>query len=121
VMPRAIGTRWLSVVESAIGAGVASGVFWLFGWAFEKIRHRQGLGLGDIKMIAMIGAFLGLRLTMFSLFAASLIGSVVGVIYIFATRKKASEYHLPFGSFIGAATLAVAMLSDVVSVWLPKR
>jgi leader peptidase (prepilin peptidase)/N-methyltransferase len=88
---------------------------------FEKVRHREGLGLGDVKMIAMIGAFLGLRLTLLTLFAASLIGSVVGLIYIFATRKKAAEYHLPFGSFIGAAALAVTMLTEVVSVWLSKK
>ncbi len=121
VLPVRWGPRWLSVVESAIGAGVASGGFWLFGWAFEKIRHREGLGLGDVKMIAMIGAFLGLRLTLLTLFAASLLGSVVGLIYIFATRKKASEYHLPFGSFIGAAALAVALLNEVIIVWLPKK
>ena len=72
-------------------------------------------------MLAMIGAFVGLRLTLLTVFAASLIGSVVGVIYIYSTRKKASEYHLPFGSFIGAAALAVGMLADVVSVWLPKK
>jgi leader peptidase (prepilin peptidase) / N-methyltransferase len=121
IAPFAIGTRWLSVIEAVLGAVVASGIFWVFGWAFEKIRHREGLGLGDVKMLAMIGAFMGLRLTLLTVFAASLIGSVVGVIYIYSTRKKASEYHLPFGSFIGAAALAVAMLADVVSVWLPKR
>jgi prepilin signal peptidase PulO-like enzyme (type II secretory pathway) len=72
-------------------------------------------------MIAMIGAFLGLRLTLLTLFAASLIGSVVGMSYIFATRKKAAEYELPFGSFIGAAALVVTMLTEVVSVWLSKK
>jgi leader peptidase (prepilin peptidase) / N-methyltransferase len=121
IIPFAVGTRWLSVVEAAIGAGVASGLFWVFGWIFEKVRHREGLGLGDVKMIAMIGAFLGLRLTLFTMFVASLMGSVIGLTYIFATRKKAAEYHLPFGSFIGAAALAVALWSDVVSVWLPKK
>ncbi len=121
ILPTSWGPRWISMGESVLGAGVASGVFWLFGWAFEKIRHREGLGLGDVKMLAMIGAFLGLRLTLLTVFAASLIGSVVGLIYIYATRKKASEYHLPFGSFIGAAALAVAMLGEVISVWLPKK
>ena len=121
VLPVAIGTRWLSVTEAAMGAGVTAGVFWGFGWVFEKVRHREGLGLGDVKMIALIGAFLGLRLTLLTLFAASLIGSVVGMIYIFATRKKAAEYELPFGSFIGAAALVVTMLTEVVSVWLSKK
>jgi leader peptidase (prepilin peptidase)/N-methyltransferase len=121
VAPFAIGTRWLSVIESVIGASVVSGIFWGFGWAFEKIRHREGLGLGDVKMIAMIGAFLGLSATLLTLFVASLLGSVIGLTYILATRKKASEYHLPFGSFIGAAALVVAMLNGVVSVWMTKK
>lgn len=121
ILPLTVKMRWRSVAEAVIGAGGASGVIWLIGWAFEKIRHREGLGLGDVKMIAMIGAFLGLSQTIFVLFVASVFGSVVGLIYIFATRKKASEYHLPFGSFIGAAALAVAVLNEVVSVWLPKK
>ena len=72
-------------------------------------------------MVAMIGAFLGLSQTLVTMFAASLLGSIVGLTYIFATRKKASEYHLPFGSFIGAAGLAVAMLYEVLVVWLPRK
>jgi len=121
VMPFAIATRWRSVADAVIGAGGAGGVFWLIGWGFEKIRHREGLGLGDVKMVAMIGAFLGLSQTLVTMFAASLLGSIVGLTYIFATRKKASEYHLPFGSFIGAAGLAVTMLYEVLVVWLPRK
>jgi leader peptidase (prepilin peptidase) / N-methyltransferase len=121
VMPRPLPAAWVSLIEAALGAGITSGVFWLFGWAFEKVRHREGLGLGDVKMIAMIGAFLGLRLTLLTMFVASLAGSVIGLIYIYATRRKASEYGLPFGSFIGAAAVIVALVMQVLAELLPKK
>lgn len=119
--PMRIAPRWLSLIESALGAGVASGVFWVFGWAFEKIRNREGLGLGDVKMLAMVGSFLGLLLTIETVFVASLAGTVIGLIYIFATRRKASEYGLPFGSFIGGAALVVALVNNVIAVWLTRK
>ena len=96
----------LSVGESALGAGVSSGAIWLVGAIYQKLRHREGLGFGDVKMIAMIGAFLGLNFALLTLIVASLAGAVVGLIYIFVTGKDASTYELPFGSFLGLAGLA---------------
>jgi leader peptidase (prepilin peptidase)/N-methyltransferase len=112
-----MGPRWASVVESAFGAGVASGSIWLVGWLFLKIRHREGLGLGDVKMIAMIGAFLGLQESLLTLIAASLLGAVGGLIYIVVTKKDMSTYEIPFGSFLGAAALAIAMWGNVLRTW----
>ncbi len=100
---------WPSVIEAAIGAGVMSGMIWLVGWLYQKVRHREGMGFGDVKMIAMIGAFLGLQWTLMTLIAAAFVGAIGGLIYIFLARKKASEYELPFGSFLGIAALAVAI------------
>ncbi len=110
-LPRTVGIRWDSLIESALGAAVPTALFWFFGWAFEKIRHKEGLGLGDVKMIAMIGAFLGLRMSLFTMFVAALVGSVLGLIYIFATRKEAGSYQLPFGSFLGIAAVGVGFLA----------
>jgi len=118
--PLRIAPRWLSLIEAALGAGVASGAFWVFGWLFEKIRHREGLGLGDVKMLAMVGSFLGLLLTIETVFVASVAGTVIGLIYIYAAKKKASEYGLPFGSFIGGAALLVGLLNNVIAVWLRR-
>jgi len=94
-----------SVLEALIGAGVGGGSIWFVGWMYEKLRKREGLGFGDVKMIAMIGAFLGLRWALTTLILASLAGSVIGLAFILATRKKASEYELPFGSFLGGTAL----------------
>jgi leader peptidase (prepilin peptidase) / N-methyltransferase len=103
--------RLQSLTESAIGAGLTSGIIWFVGWLYEKIRHREGLGFGDVKMIAMIGAFLGLKAALLTLIAASLFGSIIGLGYIFLARKDASTYELPFGSFIGLAALVVAVFA----------
>jgi leader peptidase (prepilin peptidase) / N-methyltransferase len=114
LMPYSMGERALSVSEAAIGAALSGGSIWLVGWIYQRVRHRDGLGLGDVKMIAMIGAFLGLQSALLTLIAASVLGAIGGLIYVFATGKEASTYELPFGSFIGVAALAVARFGESV-------
>lgn len=120
LLPLSVDPKWKSLGESIIGAGVASGIIFLVGWAYQKLRHRDGLGFGDVKMIAMIGAFLGLQWALLTLIGASLLGSLGGLIYIYIARKDASTYELPFGSFLGTAALAVAMFTQVMVVWYSK-
>lgn len=110
-LPRWLDPRWPSLAESAFGAAVGSGAIWLVGYLYEKFRHREGLGFGDVKMIAMIGAFMGLRLALLTLILASLIGSIGGLLYIRLTRKDPATYELPFGSFLGLAALLVAAMN----------
>ncbi len=102
------GPRILSVAESVLGAGVSSFALWGVGALYFKIRGREGLGFGDVKMVAMIGAFLGLHGALLTIMLGSLAGSVLGLAYILATRKAVSTYELPFGSFLGAAALFIA-------------
>ena len=101
--------RWISVSESVVSAAFPCIVIWLVGWIYEKFRHREGLGLGDVKMIAMIGAFLGLRDALGTLILASVVGAVGGVIYVLWTKKEMATYELPFGSFLGFAALAISV------------
>jgi leader peptidase (prepilin peptidase)/N-methyltransferase len=111
---------WSSLAESAFAAIVGAGSIWLVGFLYQKIRHREGMGLGDVKMIAMIGAFMGLRVALMTLIVASLLGSVIGLIFIRATKRDAATYELPFGSFLGAAGLLIALAGQVLSVWFPR-
>jgi leader peptidase (prepilin peptidase)/N-methyltransferase len=115
-IPYSWGERWQSLGESAFAAAVGSGSIWLVGWFYMKIRHREGLGFGDVKMIAMIGAFVGLRLSLMTLILASIAGSVLGLAYIKLTHKDAATYELPFGSFLGATALIVALWNNVIAV-----
>lgn len=112
-----LDARWTSVAEGVLGAALPAGFLWLGGLLFEKIRHKEGLGLGDIKMLAMIGAFLGTQATLLTLILGSVAGSVIGLIYIRATGKDASTYQLPFGTFLGLAGIVVALAGQQVIRW----
>jgi len=119
-MPSRWWPGWFSLAESAFGAMVGAGSIWLIGYLYEKFRHREGMGLGDVKMIATIGAFMGLRVALQTLILASLMGSIIGLIYIRVTKREAATYELPFGSFLGAAALLIALAGNVFSVWFPR-
>jgi leader peptidase (prepilin peptidase)/N-methyltransferase len=99
------GGMVVSLAESAVGAVVPAGMLWQGGWLYEKVRHREGLGFGDVKMIATMGAFLGVHATLLVLILGSILGSVLGLTFILLARKDASSYELPYGSFLGAAAL----------------
>jgi leader peptidase (prepilin peptidase)/N-methyltransferase len=101
-----------SLAESLFGAALPTGFLWLTGELFQRVRHKEGLGFGDVKMMAMVGAFLGLTGSLQTLILGSLVGSVVGVAYILLTKKDHKSYELPFGSFLGAAALVVALIEQ---------
>jgi leader peptidase (prepilin peptidase)/N-methyltransferase len=98
---------WLAA--SASGAFLPAFILWGTGWLYGKIRHRDGLGFGDVKLVAMIGSFLGLQAALLTLVLGSVAGSLIGYSYIKLTGKDAATYELPFGTFLGAAALAVAI------------
>ena len=100
--------RLASVVESIFSALFCAFALYLVGAAYQRIRHKEGLGFGDVKMVAMIGAFLGLQGALLTMIVGSVLGSVVGLVYIWVTGKDMSSYELPFGSFLGIAALLVA-------------
>lgn len=104
----------LSLIESLLGSVVCAGVLWGVGYLYERFRNKEGLGFGDVKMVMMIGAFLGLQGALLTVIAGSILGSVVGLIYIYSTGKNASTYELPFGSFLGLAASLVAIWGEVV-------
>ena len=106
-----LSERLRSVGSSVLGAGLPAFFLWGGGWLYQKVRHREGLGLGDVKLIAMVGAFLGLQNALFTLILGSIAGSIVGYTYIKATGKDASTYELPFGTFLGLAALVAAFMS----------
>jgi leader peptidase (prepilin peptidase)/N-methyltransferase len=101
--------RWVFAAEAAAGAALPAFFLWGGGWLYEKVRHREGLGFGDVKLIAMVGSFLGLRGALITLILGSFAGSVLGYGYIKATGKDPATYELPFGTFLGAAGLIVAV------------
>lgn len=106
--------RWIPFAEACFAAAFAGGSLWLVGNLYYLIRKREGLGFGDVKMIAMVAAYLGLSGALLTLILGSLAGSIIGLAYIHIAKKNASTYELPFGSFLGAA----ALLLVVAGGWL---
>jgi len=106
----------LSLTDAVIGAAAGSGLLWLVSEAYFRFRGREGMGLGDVKMMLMAGAFLGLKRTLLTIFAGSILGSFLGVAFILA-RRKGSDYELPFGTFLGMAALLVVFFGTPVVNW----
>jgi leader peptidase (prepilin peptidase)/N-methyltransferase len=120
-LPSTLGPHWTSVAEAAFAAACASGITWLIGWTYEKLRHREGMGLGDVKMMATAGAFLGLSGGLLTLFLGSTLGAVSGIVFVFVTSQDDKlGYELPFGSFLGIAAFLVAIYSRLLTVWYPQ-
>jgi leader peptidase (prepilin peptidase)/N-methyltransferase len=103
-----------SIAESVLGAVLPALFLWLGGWLYFKMRHREGLGLGDVKLVAMVGSFLGLRGALLTLILGSISGSIIGYSYIKLAHKDPDTYELPFGSFLGAAALVAALVGNQV-------
>ncbi len=103
---------WLkSPLESLLGGLFCSGMLWLVRFLYFQIRHKEGMGLGDVKMVGMLGAFFGLMPALFSLMAGAMLGSVIGLLQILFTKKDAGTYEVPFGSYLGIAALAIAFFA----------
>jgi leader peptidase (prepilin peptidase) / N-methyltransferase len=106
---------------SLIGILVGGGVLFGVAEAYYRVRHEEGLGMGDVKMLAMIGAFLGWKLALLTLMMASLGGTLIGVLLI-VTRRGSMKYALPFGTFLAlgaaaAATVGPALLDWYLGLW----
>src|SRR5207253_5394363 len=102
--------------SSLIGILVGSGVLWLIAEAYYRIRHEEGLGMGDVKMLAMVGAFLGWQLTLLTLMLASFSGTIIGLLLI-VTKRGGMKYALPFGTFLALGAAAAATVGPAVLHW----
>ena len=94
----------ITMMDALIGALAGGGVLWIIARGYELIRKQEGMGLGDVKMLAMIGAFQGWEAVPFSLLVGSMIGTVVGIGTIIARRGKL-DMEIPFGPFLAAGAL----------------
>jgi leader peptidase (prepilin peptidase)/N-methyltransferase len=104
---------WL---DSLIGITIGGGSLWLIGEVYFRVRHEEGMGFGDVKMLAMIGAFLGWKLMLLTLVLSSFLGSAVGIAMIVSKRGDL-KYALPFGTFLAIAAIAAAFGGDQIVDW----
>jgi len=106
----------LSFVDAVLGVAAGSGLLCLVAEGYFRLRGREGMGLGDVKMMALVGAFLGLRRALLTVLAGSLLGSVIGLAWILLAGKG-RNYELPFGTFLGAGALLVVFFGTPALNW----
>ncbi len=124
--------RLLSFADALLGAAIGGSFFYGVAMVYLRARGREGMGLGDVKLMAMVGAFLGLRLTVVTIFGASLVGSLFGLgtvlnVWLKRTRRRMRRnrepgnvarrrawrsaravyhyYEIPFGVFLGGTAI----------------
>jgi leader peptidase (prepilin peptidase)/N-methyltransferase len=104
------------IVDALIGVLIGGGVLWLIGEAYFRYSGHEGMGGGDVKMLAMIGAFLGWKLVLVTLVLSSVLGSVIGLIVI-AARKGGLKYALPYGTFLALGALVASLAGEAIVNW----
>jgi leader peptidase (prepilin peptidase)/N-methyltransferase len=100
-----------------LGASVGFGVFYGFAWLYEKMTGRSGLGGGDVKLLALIGAFLGVQGVFSTILISSVLGSIVGIAWGFLSgRKRVMRVAIPYGPFLVLGALVEYFFGEVL--WL---
>jgi leader peptidase (prepilin peptidase)/N-methyltransferase len=138
-----LAARLFSLLDSVLGAAVGASFIYGAGAIYLRWRGAEGMGFGDVKLMAMVGAFLGMKLTIFTIFAASLAGSMFGlttvlVVWIKRTHRFARRlanlqaarrrgwqsaqmvyrhYQMPFGVFLGSMALLALFVGNQFLSW----
>ena len=103
-------------VACAIGAASGAGILWLIRWGWKRATGVDGMGLGDVKMMAMIGAFLGWRQIGLVLFLSSLTGAFLGLGLAWF-RHTSMKTRLPFGTFLALAAYVASLVGEPLVRW----
>lgn len=102
--------------DAIIGAFVGGGILYAIAAAYYLLRREEGMGMGDVKMLAMVGAFLGWRAVLLTLVLASFAGAVVGLV-VMAVQREGMRYALPFGTFLALGTLIAMLAGESLLAW----
>lgn len=107
----------ISLAGATIGALAGGGSLWAVGEAWKRLRGVEAMGLGDVKMMLGVGALLGWRLAVLSIFIAAFTGSVAGVALIVRERGKDLQAQIPFGIFLGIGSIAALLAGERLISW----
>ncbi len=104
------------LLACAIGASLGAAILLAVRWAWKRVKGVDGMGLGDVKMLAMIGAFLGWRQVPVVLFLASLSGAVIGI-GLATLGRRSLQARLPFGTFLAVAAFLASLFGESLVRW----
>ena len=98
-------------LDALYGVLLGGGVLFVIAYGYQLITKREGMGGGDIKLLAMIGAFTGFKGVLFSLIGGSLIGTIVGI-PLMLIKKENTKYAIPFGPFLSLGAVIFLFSGD---------
>ena len=102
--------------SSLIGLLVGGGSLMLVAWIYSLVTRKEGMGGGDIKLLGMIGTFIGWKGVIFTIFAASLAGTLVGIIVMLQKRENL-KFAIPFGPFLSIGAMSYVFFGEKVLFW----
>lgn len=110
--------RWLiSLAAAGLGALVGGGFLWIVGEFWKRLRGVEAMGLGDVKMMAAVGALLGWRLTALSIFLGAFSGAIIGSALVIRNKDKGFQTQIPFGIFLGIGSVLSLLFGDAIINW----
>jgi leader peptidase (prepilin peptidase)/N-methyltransferase len=115
LLPHA-GPYLTAFLNSLIGLILGGGPLFAIGWIWEKLRHVEAMGGGDVKLMGMVGSFLGWKGALLTIMLGALAGSVVGILLIVLKRHK-MEKVIPFGPFLAAGAVVTAFYGQDILSW----
>jgi leader peptidase (prepilin peptidase)/N-methyltransferase len=102
--------------SSLIGLLVGGGSLMLVAWIYSLVTRKEGMGGGDIKLLGMIGTFIGWKGVIFTIFTASLVGTLVGIIVMLQKRENL-KFAIPFGPFLSIGAMSYVFFGEKVLFW----
>lgn len=114
--------RWMvSLAGAGLGALAGGGSLWIVGEVWKRLRGVDAMGLGDVKMMLGVGALLGWRLAILSIFIAAFAGAVIGVAVIARQKDKDLQTQIPFGIFLGMGSVAALLFGERMIAWYLEK
>jgi leader peptidase (prepilin peptidase)/N-methyltransferase len=101
---------------SLLGMLAGGGSLWIVAWTYSLITRKEGMGGGDIKLLAMIGAFIGWKGVIFAIFAASVAGTFVGLT-VMLVKGKNLKFAIPFGPFLSIGAMSYLFFGEKILAW----
>ncbi|MEP6788572.1 MAG: A24 family peptidase, partial [Acidobacteriota bacterium] len=111
----------VSLVGGLFGALIGGGSLWLVGAIWKLLRGVDAMGLGDVKLLLGIGALLGWRLTILTIFIGAFTGAVAGIGVISRQKNKDLQTQIPFGIFLGIGSVVSLLFGDQIIAWYLAR
>lgn len=111
----------VSLAGALFGALVGGGSLWLVGVIWKAFRGVDAMGLGDVKLLLGLGALLGWRLTILTIFIGAFTGALAGIIVIARQKEKDLQTQIPFGIFLGIGSMIALLFGDRMIAWYLAR